>query len=395
MKFIGTKKTTQISAFYALLGALQLSACSDDPALAAKDMVPANGNGGTTAAADGIANAKQEPADSKETQLSYGSSGHVCVPVAEEKVKCWGGNEHGELGDGTTENRNVPVEVPGLRGVKQVAFSFDTTCALLHTGTIQCWGDNTSGVLGNGSTANAGPHTKPEEVKGIFNATSIDLQLDTRQVFATLADGTVVAWGWNGQGELGAEGAHRGTQATPVVVAGVRGATAVAGNGTGGCAIVDGGKVVCFGAGFDAPQEVAGITQARQLSQQCATLENGNVVCWGPRKGNQESDGRLVLTNRIDKVRQVSGIRGATAITSMLGTSCAVVEGGRVFCWTDFSDPEEEVPGLVNVTSILTTFPGYCVTLSTGAMKCWGSNENGKLGDGTNITSEKPVDVKL
>lgn len=79
--------------------------------------------------------------------------------TAKRGVKCWGDNSNGQLGDGTTMSRNQPADVPGLtEGVKAVAAGAGHTCALTAKGEVLCWGGNDYGQLGNGSfTASSMP----------------------------------------------------------------------------------------------------------------------------------------------------------------------------------------------------------------------------------------------
>jgi alpha-tubulin suppressor-like RCC1 family protein len=86
----------------------------------------------------------------------------TCVVTKTGAVKCWGRNNSGELGDGTTLPRATPVDVSGLSsGVRGVSIAGGHACAQLATGGVKCWG---SGILGDGSNAKLSP---PVDVVGI------------------------------------------------------------------------------------------------------------------------------------------------------------------------------------------------------------------------------------
>ncbi|MBV1858077.1 MAG: hypothetical protein KUG77_06665 [Nannocystaceae bacterium] len=73
--------------------------------------------------------------------LELGSSaGSACALLEDETVSCWGQNEHGQLGDGSTQDRDRPVAVQGLENVKQIQLGLFLACALLSDGSVSCWG---------------------------------------------------------------------------------------------------------------------------------------------------------------------------------------------------------------------------------------------------------------
>jgi len=77
---------------------------------------------------------------------------HSCALLGDHTVVCWGSNDWGELGDGTTNDSKVPVPVMGLSGVTQISAADNNACALLTDGTVKCWGNNGVGQLGDGTT---------------------------------------------------------------------------------------------------------------------------------------------------------------------------------------------------------------------------------------------------
>jgi alpha-tubulin suppressor-like RCC1 family protein len=101
---------------------------------------------------------------SKFAKIASGSY-HVCGLAADRSVHCWGKNDFGQLGDGTTTRRATATRVPGLNDVVDLVAGEETTCVRRATGAISCWGLNNSGQLGIGS-ADWDPHPVPVRVVG-------------------------------------------------------------------------------------------------------------------------------------------------------------------------------------------------------------------------------------
>jgi hypothetical protein len=88
---------------------------------------------------------------------------HVCARTGGGAVWCWGSNANGQVGDGTTIDRNVPVRVERLPECMGLAAGGDFTCALVRDGSVQCWGDNAWGQLG-GTDPRESHRTDPQPV---------------------------------------------------------------------------------------------------------------------------------------------------------------------------------------------------------------------------------------
>jgi alpha-tubulin suppressor-like RCC1 family protein len=170
---------------------------------------------------------------------------HTCALTGASGVECWGTNSEGELGTGTSdEDSAVPVPVAGLSsGVEAISAGgysgADHTCALLRGGIVECWGFNEDGELGDGTTTS---HSTPAPVSALGSGVR-SVVAGHRHTCAIVATGRVECWGKavNARGALIAHHA-------PVVVAGLpRGIQAISAGGGHTCALAAGGRVDCWG----------------------------------------------------------------------------------------------------------------------------------------------------
>ncbi len=172
----------------------------------------------------------------------------TCALIGDGTARCWGDNYNGQLGNGSVAQFGVPspTTVSGLTGAIAISASGPTgqgahACALIGDGTARCWGENGTGQLGDGTTSQ---RNAPVAV-GLTGATAIDS--GDRHTCALVSDGTARCWGHNLYGQLGT-GATSFTDATsPVAVTGITGATAISATSTHSCALVGTGTARCWG----------------------------------------------------------------------------------------------------------------------------------------------------
>jgi alpha-tubulin suppressor-like RCC1 family protein len=135
---------------------------------------------------------------------------HTCAVSTTGGVYCWGYNPYGQLGNNSTTQRNVPVQVVGaggsgvLSGIASIAAGEDHTCALSTTGGIDCWGYNDYGQLGNNSTTDS--HV-PVQVAGVGGTGLLSgtatIAAGGYHTCALSATGRIDCWGFNASGQLG------------------------------------------------------------------------------------------------------------------------------------------------------------------------------------------------
>ncbi len=292
--------------------------------------------------------------------------GFSCALTTGGGVKCWGGNTNGQLGNGTTTTSTTPVDVTGLSsGATAITAGGTHVCALTTGGGVKCWGNNFAGAVGDGTTND---RYVPVDVTGLTSGVTA-ITAGGSHTCALTTTGGVKCWGYNEAGELG-----NGTTAyatTPVDVTGLTsGVTAIDAGGSQTCALTTAGGVKCWGyntAGqlgngttteAHTPVDVTGLSSGVArinigAYQSCAVTSVGGIKCWGQNSYGQLGNGGT--TNSSTPVDVIDLANGVAEISVGKQHVCAVTTTGGLKCWGS------NVVGQLGNGDFITTVPGAVV----------------------------------
>ncbi|MFF5206379.1 RCC1 domain-containing protein [Streptosporangium sp. NPDC000396] len=377
--------------------------------------------------------------------LMVATTGTSPASAASTRVKTWGYNGDGQLGDGTTTERHTPVTAAGVTtaGVVSVAGGGLHSLALLSNGTIEAWGRNDEGQLGDGATLPDGNNLTPGTVVNLSDITAVAAGI--AHSLALRNDGTVWAWGRDDSGQLG-NGGPNVDSSTPVQVLGTGGTgvltnvVAIAADGDHSMALLADGTVRTWGSDGDGqlgngfplvnspvPVQVLGaggtgtLGNVRRIaagdSHSMALLADGTVRTWGDNGDGQLGDNNTPIDSSVPV--QVVGTGGTGVLSGVQriaggnNHSLALLNNGTVRSWGDDSSgqlgnglPLADSP--FPVTVLGTGGPGILsgvfaiaagrdhnlALASNQSVQTWGENSNGQLGNGSTTDSPFPIGIR-
>jgi len=375
------------------------------------------------------------PVTGRPAVLSAGES-HTCALDESGKAWCWGGNEDGQLGDGSTSDAAVPVAVNTDRSFERLEAGGNATCALDPSGAAFCWGRGTSRT--------------PTAVPGGMTFTAVSVGGDEWMTLACglTRQGSAYCWGDNQWGQLG--DGSRQASASPVQVAnsGVLAGTKLVEVAAGlahACALDDAGQAYCWGDGYhgqlgnkqsfpfqfsEVPVRVDSSDYIKEKAlavlsgggeATCALARSGEPYCWGVLN----NDDPFSLSNISMNYPTPLGALGAmpngkllVAITVGGGYSsdggahsCGLDASGKAFCWGNgyfgqlgngqlkqnnwsLLKQATEVAGEIASRRMVRIAAGNrhtCAVDEGGQAFCWGRNREGQLGNESDQDQALPV----
>lgn len=296
------------------------------------------------------------------TMLSVGNS-FTCGLGADGIVYCWGANDVGQLGNGSTTPTIAPTPIASTERFTSIATQWTRTCATTVSGEAHCWG-----------RYNYGPHGP---------ATQTDLvpvREGSPQLFKHLSIGNNHLCGLTPAQAVFCIGSNENGQLAQIAP-----------------------------SWSGSPVQIAGDPYQRVESgheHACGLTEAGKAYCWGYNALGAAGVGSLV--DRVLAVTAVVGNHTFTTLAAGAQHSCGLTAAGAAYCWgdnslwqlgngvqSDRSDSPVLVPGTPPLRDIGAGNRGTCGISTTGEVWCWGNNEFGVLGDGTTANSRTPVRVQL
>lgn len=377
----------------------------------------ANGRTGRNTAAGNTLVPTQIDGSSTYIDITAGQE-HSCGIRTDGSLRCWGNNWVGMLGDNTQNQRLVPTAISGGGTWKQVSASHGQhTCAVRTDDTVRCWGFNHEGQGGNGlyeaynmaqvALADTSPYRQISAGAPSSNGFTCGIRMD----------GSLRCWGANRHGQLG-----NGTQSyintpMPTNATGLWRQVAT-GDAGSTCGIRMDSSLWCWGdnaggqlglgnntARIFTPTQVSGGGQWLKVAVKqfvCGIKTDNTLWCWG-----SNLSGQLGRNTQYDSYNTPQAVVGghlwkdvSTGGVSANGTTCAIRLDDTLWCWGDNAagrtglntgTGQTLVPTQVAVGTtwkkISVGETHTCGIRMDDALYCWGSNDNGQIGDnspGTN-----------
>ena len=253
---------------------------------------------------------------------------------------------------------------------QNIALAGRSTCAIVENGSVACWGSGSIYTLGNGGASDSGSPIFTAPMPD--NRSVVAIAAGSYNVCALLENGSVACWGGlNWEGEMG-DGEGNPDSSTKHIVPELT-------NVTGSELYATSISVAFTGA--------------------CALLENGSVSCWGGNDWGQIGDN--TTTDRFSPTQTFPFTDGkkAVAITSGRAHHCALLDDGTVSCWGhnnqgqigDNTTTNRLLPTSTQslggpAIAISSNHDHTCAVLENGSLACWGRNDNGQIGTGSNLS---------
>ncbi|MCK5322096.1 MAG: hypothetical protein KAJ47_02430, partial [Candidatus Aenigmarchaeota archaeon] len=336
---------------------------------------------------------------------------HTCGLLSNGSAMCWGRDSDGQLGDGNDDQADEysPVFVDIGYIFSSISNGEDHTCGILSNGSVMCWGRDSNGQLGDGND------DQVDEYSPVFVDTEYTFSSISAGQYHTcgiLINGSAMCWGWDFFGVLGDGDDDQADEYSPVFVDTEYTFSSISIGTVQACGVLTNGSAMCWGYDFYGTLGDGDDDQATEYSpvfvdtsytfssisvmlhHSCGVLTNGSAMCWGYDSNGQLGDGN---DDQADEYTPVFVDTEYTFDSIFAGWyhTCGVLTNGSAMCWGydgngELGDgyPSENKYSPVFVDTeysfslISAGMDHTCSVMTIGSVLCWGSDNDGQLGDG-------------
>jgi alpha-tubulin suppressor-like RCC1 family protein len=342
---------------------------------------------------------------------SISGGDHTLAIAQNGTLWAWGFNTYGQLGDGTNTNRNVPTQIGTANNWASITDGNNFHSLAIKTdGTLWAWGFNSQGQLGNGTTVNK---NAPIQIGSATNWSKIVAR--GSRTLAIKTDGTLWAWGSNSYGELG-DGTNINRNVPTQIGTATNWASITAGNNGHTLAIKTDGTLWAWGYNVygqlgdgtsvnkNAPIQIGSATDwsiiSAGISHTLSIKTDGTLWAWGYNYQGQLGDGTNVDKNA---PIQIGSATDWSTISAGGYQTLSIKTDGTLWAWGrnssgqlgDGTNVNKNAPiqiGSATDWSIISAGISHTLSIKTdGTLWAWGRNLSGELGDGTNVNKNIPT----
>ena len=309
-----------------------------------------------------------------------------CVNDDDDNMYCWGYKPTCLFLGEVKVYETLPEIIRGYYSIDvniaEISTGYSSVCLMSDQDEVYCWGDNAMSVLGNGTDMEEScSQLKTAQDKSVKNKSFTNISVNERTTYAINEDLELFSWGKSGQLNL-----YSGESYNYMVPFKKR----------------DEWK--------DFSQNIVKVSEGK--SHACLLNDNGNVYCWGDNDLGQLGTGDNIKSSEPEIVSQEGVMKEAKIVDISLGSdhSCALDSKGKVYCWGNnnygqlgvgpadrkFYPTEIDMSDALynrTVVSLKSGDESVCVLDQIGDAFCWGRNNKGQLGNGTEEDSDTPVKV--
>lgn len=353
---------------------------------------------------------------------------HTCAITTSGELQCWGRNNNGQVGNNTLTNQLTPVTIDSGVSYTVVRAGGVHNCAITTSGVLKCWGDNSKGQIGDGTLIDK---LIPTEIDP--GQTYLDVDLGDLYTCAITTSNKLKCWGENTYFNLGNR--SNVNERSPVAIDTTENYVSLSAAGgtvnsaqSSACGVTTTGRLKCWGSNnghmvldskgvygdIGISEANSGLTFASVSvggHSACGLTPNQDLYCWGANTSGQLGDRTViprdsaVLVDPGVKYAMIDIAGGTSMVAPWYPHTCGITTTGVLKCWGSNSEyqlgngttVQKIKPTVIDAGTtysyVATGYSNTCAITTAGVLKCWGDNSKGQLGIGSTVDQSTPTVV--